>query len=148
MGVKSDVEAMWKKLKEEYPDLKAKFQVNSGATRTIDAQVNFIVDRSSEYPTASKDFKSKFKKKIPDKKTITDEERTWLKNYVKKKSEKGEAYFHCSGKAIDVQVSALNTEQKGKFKTMIEKKYKLIMEKPPKYYVSIGTATVFHVQPK
>lgn len=149
MGVQSEVKALMDKFKSEESGIDEKlFKVNSVKKRSIAAQVGFISNRPKGYPSTAKAFKAHFSKDMPKEKDLSEEEHKWLSDRVKKLADAGKAFYHCSGKAIDVGVSGLTLEQKKKFKAMLEKKFKLIMEKPPKYHVSIGAATVFHAQPK
>lgn len=148
MGVQSDVKGLMEKLKKEEAGIDAKFKVNSSKKRPIKEQVGYISNRPKGYPSTAKAFKKEFEKDMPKEKDLEKDEHKWLSDRVQKLANSGKAFYHCSSAAIDVGVSSLTLDQKKTFKKMIEKKFKLIMEKPPKYNVPIKTATVFHVQPK
>ncbi|WP_108835388.1 hypothetical protein [Tateyamaria sp. Alg231-49] len=94
MGVQSDVKKMMGKFKQEEKGIdENKFKVNSVKKRAISSQVKFIADRPKGYPATAKAFKKEFKKDMPKETSLSEKERKWLTDWVKKRQILARLFF-------------------------------------------------------
>ena len=119
--------------------------------RTWQQQMKIILERPNSYPNISKRFKDTFKIQLPAKpESMTPEMLTWWEKEIMAQAGKvPKGFAHVGGKAQDVSIKNLDSFGKQLLQAYIAAAgLDIIYEKPPKYYVSIGEATLFHCQSK
>jgi hypothetical protein len=154
VAITSQVAAVVKAFQKENP--KAGRVALTGADRSIETELDFILDpsRKGQYPVILKAFTSKFKlKELPSKKEMTPEQRKWCEKFIKDEAGKPPPnghYAHVGGRAQDVSVKNLKTDERKKLRDALKQAgfdvtNEKISSKKSTYYVDIDSATVFHV---
>lgn len=114
--------------------------------RTWQRQMEFILERPTQYPNISRRFTNTFSIQLPvSVSAMTNEMLNWWEKEIMAQAGRPDGFAHVGGKAQDISVRNLDT----KGKLLLEQYIKslgmgIIYEQPPKYYVSIEEATLFH----
>ena len=131
----------------EYPEYVGKVYLTGGnGNRSWQRQMEFILERPTQYPNISRRFTKIFGIQLPASvSAMTPEMLNWWEKEIMAQAGRPDGFAHVGGKAQDISVR--NLDVKGKL--LLEQYIKclgmgIIYEQPPRYYVSIEEATVFH----
>ncbi|MFC2615635.1 MAG: hypothetical protein ACFNYQ_09000 [Treponema sp.] len=142
---------------KDYPEYKNQayltdadgYPTTGDGNRTWQQQMVIILERPNSYPNISKRFQDEFKIQLPTKLgDMTPKMLTWWEKEIMAQAGKvPKGFAHVGGKAQDVSVKYLDSFGKQLLQAYIDVVgLDIIYEKPPKYYVSIEEATLFHCQ--
>lgn len=152
MAIKGDVKTALDTFETENAKLKGKAYLTSG-DRTWEDQLDIILQpkRAKNYTGIKKRFLAKFKlEKLPEKRADLEKDQLdWWKKEIMAQAGKSPGFPHVGGKAQDVSVKNLGTEDKKKLaKIFKDAGIKILFEKvsgsTSDYGVSIDKANVFH----
>lgn len=152
MGIREDVKAVVEAFEAEDPTRKGKACLTSG-DRTWEDQLDIILQpkRDRNYLNIKTRFLKAFRlDRLPDsRKALPADQLKWWKDEILKQAGKSPGFPHVGGKAQDVSVKALSTEEKKTLIALMKKKgIGVLMEKvtgaTSEYGVAIGSANVFH----
>ena len=141
MGIAGDVKKAVETFEENNPKLKGKLRLTSGS-RSWEDQLDIILQpkRAKNYLPIKKRYLKKFdKKELPAKRSdLAKDELAWWKTEIMKQAGKSPGFPHVGGKAQDVSVKALKTDEKTSFKAVLEKAgIKILMEKSEWFDIGI-----------
>ena len=125
------------------------YPTTGDGNRTWQQQMVIILERPNSYPNISERFKDEFKVQLPAKLgDMTPKMLTWWEKEIMAQAGKvPKGFAHVGGKAQDISVKNLDSLGKQLLQAYIDAvELDIIYEKPPKYYVSIEEATLFHCQ--
>ena len=152
MGIREDVKAAVEAFEAEDPKRKGKAYLTSG-DRTWEDQLDIILQpkREKNYLTIKARFLKAFKlDRLPDdRKALPPDQLKWWKDEILKQAGKSPGFPHVGGKAQDVSVKNLSTDEKKALIALMKKKgISVLMEKvtgsSSAYGVPIASANVFH----
>lgn len=124
--------------------------VFTGSDRTPEKQLHFICERPKQYPVIGKAFRAEFKADIPTEKALKPEQKKWCLCFITDLAGKAGAYAHVGGKAQDLWVKELKTEERKKLDVMLKKSgfkviYEMVSGSKSDYHAKMENTNVFHV---
>ncbi len=148
MSIKSKVQPVVDKFAKENPG--AKKISYTGEDRTAEKELGFICQRPKQYPLIGGEFKKKFKADIPALKDLKKDQKDWCLDFIGHRAGKAGAYAHVGGKAQDLWVDDLTTDERKKLRDMLLKGgFEIIYEKvsgaKSDYHAKLESTNVFHV---
>ena len=148
MSIKNKVKPIVDKFIKDNPKA-GKVQL-TGEDRTADKQLHFVCERPKQYPLINGEFKKKFKADIPPRKELKDDQEKWCLCFITDRAGQAGAYAHVGGKAQDIWVDDLSTDDRKTLRDMLQKAgFKIIFEKvsgsKSDYHAKLENTTVFHV---
>lgn len=152
MGIREDVRAAVADFESEDPKRKGKAVLTSG-DRTWEDQLDIILQpkRDKNYLNIKARFLKAFTlEKLPaSRKALPADQLKWWKVEILKQAGRSPGFPHVGGKAQDVSVKALSTDEKKALIAILKKRgVSVLMEKitgsTSIYGVPIGSANVFH----
>jgi hypothetical protein len=152
MAIKEDVKKALETFEAENPKLKGKAYLTSG-DRTWEDQLDIIIQpkRAKNYTGIKKRFLKKFTlEAIPAKRADLDKDQlAWWKKEIMAQAGKSLGFPHVGGKAQDVSVKNLSTDEKKKLaeimgKASIKILYEKVSGSTSEYGVSVDKSNVFH----
>lgn len=148
MSIKSKVQPVVDKFVKENPG--AKKIKYTGEDRTAEKELGFICQRPKQYPLIEGEFKKKFKADIPALNELKTDQKKWCLDFIADRAGKAGAYAHVGGKAQDLWVDDLTTDERTKLRDMLVKAgFKIIYEKvsgaKSDYHAKLESTNVFHV---